>query len=619
MESIREIFKDKNFSEEALSYLENAINEFGEVFGDFVSREELIERAKSTIDKIEITEKLDITKPSIIGCYNLEEKKIQVKKGLEDELFKSNFFHEFLHAIVSDERNTGFDREYEIIDLDEERTVNLGRGWNEGFVQMMTQERDKKVKNKVISKGYPILTESVTKITNLLGKNELIDLYFNHADKFEEFIYEEVDSFGEIFLMNFDVIYKHEREIIEKKMREQDNISRLLSAIMGEEEKDINNEKLKNAQEEIMQVYIDALLKDRIETPTELQDTLNNIIEMYKVFSKTISVQTIQRIIEQSKPDILSNLEGLEWKTQVLVNSGIKFKNFKESDVSAKIKMLMKDEFGKTFWELAGKYPSLEDEYFSSIMTALYDGEKDFHNEDLSQWFTYFIGVAQYINENNLAFENLKIAYNNYIDSGAVFELYNLQENGEYEKVSTLFVDTCSENLDTMEYTRVVSERLTELRERISKEYSIEIIEAVEDENGNYIVYDENGQVFVSTKFNEMERPQETKNFESVNELKLESRKKQIENRTTRLRKYQEKQAPKIIIQNEKKRIEEALEERERVLESIRNATRKKITPSQIEDKTIKGNVTIQSLQRAMEDLSTEDKNLENEGEDLNV
>ncbi len=615
MESIREIFKDKDFSEEELSYLGNAINEFDEVFGDFVSREELIEKAKSTIDKIEFTENLDSTSTGAIGCCVLKDKKIQIMKDLEVEELKSIFFHEFLHAIVSDGRNTGFDREYQTIDFDGESKFYLvGIGWNEGFVQMMTQERDKKVANKVVSKGYPILTEFVTKFTNLLGKNELIDLYFNHADCFLEFMYEKTDSFGEEFLMHFDVIRKHEREIFSKKMESQDDFFAMFN--LGKF--DINNDKLKRAQERIMQIYIDALMKDRIESPTELQNTLNNISEMYKVLSKTISVHTIQRIIEQSNPDILGNLEGLEWETQVLVNSGIEFKKFMELDTSEKIKMLMENEFGDSYYELGYDYPSLMEEYFSSIVTELYERRRDFSKEDLCEWLFHFRGVARYIDENNLSFENLKIEYNNYLHE-AVFELYNLSENGEYEKVSTLFVDEHSENHDTREYTQVESERLAELRERINKEYSIEIIEAVEDQNGNYIVYDDNGQVFVSTEFNEMERPLETKNFESINELELEITKKRIENMTTRLRKHQEMQAPEIIIQQAREALEQILREKERVLESIRNATRKKITPSQIEEKTINGNVTVQSLQMTMGDLSTEDKNLENEGEDLYV
>lgn len=607
MESIREIFKDKGFSEEEFSYLDNAINEFGEVFGEFVSREDLIERAKTTIDKIEFTEKLDSRSDCAIGCYDLKDKKIQVMNNLKDEELKSVFFHEFLHAIVSDGKNSGFMREYEIFDFYEgDYFVNLGRGWNEGFVQMMTQERDKKVTNKAISTGYPVLTETVNKFTNLMGRKELIDLYLNHSDRFVEFM-EEFDCYGQGFLDNFDTIHNYEREILLKKSK------RLLYNMFGG---NINNKELEIAQEKIIQVYINALVKDRIESHTQLQDILNNISEMYNIVSKTISVQTIQRIIEQSNPEILSNLEGLDLETQVLVDSGIKFENYKKLDVSEKIKMLMEDEFVNSYLELESWYDSLTCEYRSSIIKELYHG-RDFQNEDLSGYFWSFsAGIAPYIYENNLAFENLKIKYNDYISSGTIFELYNLQENGKYEKISTLFFD---DDLDTKECTEVENKRLAELRDLISKEYSVEIAEAFEDKNGNYIVYDENGQAFVSTEFNEIERPSETISFESVNEIKLKNDEQIIANTTNRIKRLQNLEVPDTIIQHEREEIEKAMKDKERVLESIRNSTRKKVIPSQIEDKTINENVTIQSLQSAMEDLLTEEKNLENEGEELNV
>ena len=234
-------------------------------------------------------------------------------------------------------------------------------------------------------------------------------------------------------------------------------------------------------------------------------------------------------------------------------------------------------------------------------------------------WLLEFRGVAQYIDENNLLFENLKIVYNKYSDNGAVFELYELQENGEYEKISTLVVDTYSEDFDTKEYMEVKIEKLVELTKRISKEYSIEIAEAVEDKNGNYVVYDENGQVFVSMEFNEIERPSEAIVFESVNELKLNFLENRIADQRARLNKMQEMQAPLIIIQREKELLEKALIEKDRVLKSIKNSDKKSVTPSEIEQKTINGDVTVQSLQGTMKDLATEDKYLENEGEDLNV
>ena len=67
---------------------------------------------------------------------------------------KSVFFHEFLHAITLYGENSGF---YE--------AWGRGDGFNEGFTQMMTLERDRKIANKEITNGsYLILTQSCRKI-----------------------------------------------------------------------------------------------------------------------------------------------------------------------------------------------------------------------------------------------------------------------------------------------------------------------------------------------------------------------------------------------------------------------------------------------------------------------
>ncbi len=41
---------------------------------------------------------------------------------------------------------------------------------------MMTLEKDRKITGKAIQKGYPILTESVEKFSELVGREELIEV-----------------------------------------------------------------------------------------------------------------------------------------------------------------------------------------------------------------------------------------------------------------------------------------------------------------------------------------------------------------------------------------------------------------------------------------------------------
>ncbi len=620
MESLKEIFKDKNFSDESLFYLENAINEFEEIFGDYVSRTDLIERIKRCVNGIEFTEKFD--KKEVIGCYSTDSQKIQILNSLEGEDIKTVFFHEFLHAISFDGENVGFERKYTVVDIDEEDeySIYLGKGWNEGFVQMLTQERNPKATNK----NYPILTSSVSKFTNLFGKRELIDLYFNHAEDFSDFMHEKTNQeFSMEFLKCFDIIHDYEKEIIRHSFKR--NMTGLLGAVF-ESKRDIGNSKLKNAQERLIQIYLDKLLDKKIENITELEEILKNVNEIYGIFSKTISVETIHKLIEQSDSNVLNNLDELDFKTRLPLIAGIKFEKFKKSNSSEKIEILMDENFLTPFFDLDFKeYPSLSEEYFLSIASELYSGVENFQDRDVSQLLGNFSGIAKFINQNNLSFENLKIKYreyNEYSEDGflkRVYELYYMQENGEYEKISTFVIENY-DIYDIKEYTEIESDKLKDLREKIRKEYSIEISQASEDGNGNYVAYDDVGQVLLFTELGEIYRPDEENSFDinSVNETKLEILDRKLINRKDRLKKLQMLNAPDSIIQHENELIEKITIERNEVLEAIRNANFKKITPSQIESRTIAENVTMESLQSTIELLLDKDKSLDNEGEEKN-
>lgn len=614
MESIREIFKDKGFSEEELNYLENAINEFQVVFGDYVSREDLIERVKRNVDTIEFIEKLDNTTCVAIGCYCLKDKKIQVINGLEESKAKSVFFHEFVHAIAKEGENTGFDRSY--VDYDGE-SVDIGTGFNEGFVQMMTQERDRKVANKVITTGYPILTADVNKFCDLYGKNELINLYCNQPDEFINYMIEKSDSFSLDFLYNFDVIHKYENEIIKRKIYSQSHFFEFFGKQVDQK---VCNEELINAQEDIIQIYLDEILKEKIESSVALEDTLKQINDVYSIFSKTISSYTLHRLLEQTNPEVLNELSVLDYDSKVLIDSQLLFEKFQKLSTTDKLTTLMDidNEFVNGLYSnLVYKDESLMREYFSLMTSELYENYKNFQNQDMFLWMSSFSSVAKYILENDLSFENLKIVYNEYLGYDNVFEVYNFQGGSEYEKVATLVVD--DDDVNTIEYTEIGSKEWGELNERIQGENYGNLIEAVGDKKGNFVAYCEDGQVFVSTEYDEIVKPDDTISIESVNELKLKSLEQHITNRTTRLENLLEMSAPDIIIQNESEILEGYKREKREVIGLIRSATREKIIPAQIEAKTINGNVTVQSLQSTMKALATEDKNIENEGGELNV
>ena len=72
MENIAEVFKDKNFDEITLKYINNFIEEFDDLFGKYVNREEVIKRIKENLNQSFVFKEIKGAK----GLYYNKEKKI---------------------------------------------------------------------------------------------------------------------------------------------------------------------------------------------------------------------------------------------------------------------------------------------------------------------------------------------------------------------------------------------------------------------------------------------------------------------------------------------------------------------------------------------------------------
>ena len=80
MEEIKEIFKDKNFSDETLRYIENFIYEFDSLFGKYLPKKELIHMIKENLEHDIIWEekisKGDEKEQGALGSYDSKKKTI---------------------------------------------------------------------------------------------------------------------------------------------------------------------------------------------------------------------------------------------------------------------------------------------------------------------------------------------------------------------------------------------------------------------------------------------------------------------------------------------------------------------------------------------------------------
>ena len=117
VETIQEVFQEKNYPSDFLALLENFIYEFDELFSKYVPKEELITRIKNNVDLFEWCK----FKGSKNGEYVPNQKAIRLLPGMGEEETKKTIFHELLHSIVSDDLSSGIRRVYQSEDFPEDK------------------------------------------------------------------------------------------------------------------------------------------------------------------------------------------------------------------------------------------------------------------------------------------------------------------------------------------------------------------------------------------------------------------------------------------------------------------------------------------------------------------
>ena len=520
MISVKELFRDKQFSEETLQYLEVFINEFEELFGKYVPREELIEMIKRNVNKIEFKEELDCKSQDAMGCYNLKEKKIQISSRLKGERIEATLFHEMLHAIAYDRKGTGFLRIYMVDKMPNINPAIIGMGWNEGFVELLTKERNRRfIKNYNEKPGT--LEQLVKLFGDLFGQEELRDIYFNRPNELIEYLGKRGADYS-TFLTDFDEIYD-ERNSIDR--------ARFSMTVGGGKDtsmsKNLYSEELLEALERVIQVYLNAVLKERIENPEQLNIIFKNIIQLHDALALPVDMTTIQKALQTINPEIIKNLDGLDPEVRGTIKIGLLYDEFKKLKLNDKIAMLAN---GKSIYSELEEYElntSLSDELLSKLVSELYQGDEMIDTSELTEeWIKDFSYVAQYVIDNDLSFENLRIEYNVYCtvdeyEEVRVLDIYNLQADGKYKKITTLAIydeESIRDEDDVcVEFKPVSEEERTSIRFEMETDFS----DAAKDDRGNFLIYDSEGQSLLTDSREVINEPTFTTNFGSINESKL--------------------------------------------------------------------------------------------------
>lgn len=246
-----EIALDENkFDKKSMELLDNFINEFDELFGEFLSREELIKKIQSNLNAIQF-EDMEEEYKHASGYYNQYDKIIKMVPNLNDDVMKSLFFHEMIHCItaIPEEKRVGFFVETQ----DSEGEHYYGRGLNEGFAEYLTITRNKRFRengNKV-KPFCPIMTKIASLIETIIGKEKFLNMAFREPSRLEQELGESItDPIS--FLERLDVIYSKEKEI-----RDRDR-KKLISAIREEEMEE--DSILKITQSELLRDWQDLVM-----------------------------------------------------------------------------------------------------------------------------------------------------------------------------------------------------------------------------------------------------------------------------------------------------------------------------------------------------------------------
>ena len=337
MDNIKDIFKDKNFNEQTLNLIGNFIEEFDELFGKYLPREELIKRIQNNLDK-DIAF-VDFENENVMGRYKKDEKRILLKNGVNDEEIKGIFFHEMIHCITNHEKFIGFPRGLSAEELmysgdTESRFTAIGI--TEGFTEYVTKIRNEKFGQPI--NAYTILREQTENLAEVIGKDKFLEIAFNNPEKlFQVMVDENIleDEFEvDTFLGQFDIIHKFEKEILADRIMKSRgrNKDALLLDILGV--RDFKKVKLEEAKNGIIKTLLGRVSKMKVSTKEEFAE-LQALITKYsdqlelKDNYETCSIM-FDKIaeLEQSGKAREEIFEMLPEETKQLAEYEFKFRDF---------------------------------------------------------------------------------------------------------------------------------------------------------------------------------------------------------------------------------------------------------------------------------------------------
>ena len=565
-------FEGKKFDERTIELINNFINEFDELFGKYISREEVIKRINENLNDSIIFCEFDNKWQH--GGYYSKEKCIRIKPGLDEENLKSVIFHELIHCITAQDKNVGF-RKHDYIEYKGYKE-SIGIGINEGTAQYLTKIRNARYSPNLKGEAYPILTKQVENLIEIIGEDKFLNVFFNSSEELLNILNDnfefDIEYDAEDFLKDFDVLWNNENMLAFNRF-----------ARIGR----INDIKVNNATANIIKTYCNKQLSSDVSTVKEVEELYRNI-EMYisqlgDGWNITLLNEVLQKIT-QLKEHHLSNqeiIEQLPEDIRKVFELELEVEKFSRMETLDKLKNIsnLETPIMSNLYEVIDISFDLFRIFQGKIMIELYE-----HYGIKNDEFEVLFDLAPKIIEKGYKFEDLSIE---------VFEdeygnrIYKLFEGvGENKREVDLLYKDDINGIQPVELKKMTAEEKKDVAEElesiISEKDSIYI-----DVNGNIIINNEDGQY---TKFDNDE-VMEYINSEYIPSI-TEELQERIDSSLQRIEKLKRLKAPAIIIQKE----ESLLKERQ---EKLREVSKRIVDSKQIEQATIDQGVSLDGIETA--------------------
>ncbi len=458
-------------------HLENAIEEFDDLFGKYIPKEEVIKRVNEKIKEVRFEEGL-VKEKKAMGMWSSAKRTIYIDPELDMIRLGSTMFHEMLHSIRTDkDNNIGFIKKYAIVNAQSHMYIPIGTALEEGFVQYLTNIRNKKFA-KAIVRIYE--TEQ-----NLLEILELDD--------------ERLTSIGlknpEKIVDEIALATRHSNDEKDKKLV-QDLLMSMDDRLRLKRNKEKSGKENETSEKRCIEIVKDAymyLKEDVIQSPEELNEALINLNQLLIEFGRGFKMST--RDVQIKLQDVYEMIEGLPDECIEGAINGFKIRGFtylkekletafeiikfRNAEKEEQMGMLQK---GSKLMECiyGGKFApkKVSEEEANLIMRNIRPELGEYHGEE-KMLRLFYRGMAEAISRNGYDLKNIEISE----VGDNIYKLINYDEDG---KIST--------NVFVKKKGRLGEESLEELR-KVQGKVELPDINIIIGENDE--IYGENGEYYI--------------------------------------------------------------------------------------------------------------------------